>query len=103
MIARISRRAERDMDAIWDYIAQDSVMSADRVDESFRNAVQLLVAFPWIGHEREDVRNPAYRFWNVFNYVIVYRVRGRILIVVRVLHGHRDLSKLFRRRRPDQK
>jgi plasmid stabilization system protein ParE len=96
---RISRRADADLEAIWNYIAQDSADAADRVEERLHSAMCMLAEFPGLGHRRSGVTNPAYRFWNVFNYIIAFRVRGRSLTVVRVLHGSRDFRKLFRRRR----
>src|SRR5215218_9922425 len=99
---RISRRADADFDAIWDYIARDSVEAADKVEAEIHSEIKRLAEMPGMGHEREDVRNASYRFWRVHSYLIAYRMEGRTLIVVRIVHGARDLRKIFkpaRRRR----
>lgn len=95
MSFRLSRAADKDLSDIWDYVARDSVQNADRVESELHSAMQLLASFPGMGHQRSDVDDPRYRFWNVYNFVIAYRMRGRTLTVVRVIHGSRDFRKLF--------
>lgn len=90
---RIARRASKEIDALWDHIASDSVASADKVESSLHNAMKLLAEFPGVGHLRRDVQNKSYRFFSVFDYLIAYRVRGKTLTVVRVLHGHMDVRR----------
>jgi toxin ParE1/3/4 len=91
----VSPRAETDIQEIIDYIAQDSPAAAIRVLNELEAAMDLLASFPGIGHPRADVRNPDYRFWNVFNYVVAYRTLKREVTIVRVVHGHRDISNLL--------
>jgi plasmid stabilization system protein ParE len=43
------------------------------------------------------VTNKRYRFPVLRNYVIVYCVENEDLLVVRVLHGARDLRRLFKK------
>jgi len=52
-----------------------------------------------MGRARAEVQDPRYRFWKVYSYLIAYRPEATTLVVVRVIHGARDLRKLFRRRR----
>lgn len=51
---------------------------------------------PFIGHTRNDVKNPDYRFWVVYSYLIVYRPNSKPLQVVRIVHGAQDLKKALR-------
>jgi len=96
---RISKRADRDLDEIWKYLAvRASQEIADRVDSDLHDAMKALAAMPGMGHRREEAWNTPYRFWKVYSYLIAYRVEGRTVIVVRVIHGARDLRKLFRKR-----
>ena len=95
---RISRRADADVRAICDRIAEDNPDAADRLDERIHTAIQTLARFPGMGHSRADVADPRYLFWAVGNYVIAYRTEGKELLVVRVLHGARDFRQFFRRR-----
>lgn len=99
MTFRVSRRAHADIAGIWDYIAKDDPIAADRVDREIHEAIQGLAAMPGKGHLRPDVADAQYRFWSVYSYVIVYRMEGRTLVVVRIVHGARDLKKFFKRRR----
>jgi toxin ParE1/3/4 len=96
MTYRISGRANADIEAIWEYIAQDNIDAATRVDERIHHALHMLARFPGMGHARPDVRDKRYLFWTVGTYVIAYRMEDNKLIVVRVLHGARDFRKLFR-------
>jgi toxin ParE1/3/4 len=93
---RISRRAEADIERICDYIAKDNPDAAERVDERIHDAIKLLARLPGMGHNRPDVNDKRYFFWAVGNYVIAYRVEGKELVVVRVVHGARDFRRLFK-------
>ena len=92
---RISKRADRDIEAICDYIARDNVTAADKLDQRLHEQIKRLSDTPALGHQRADVPDPRYRFWVVGNYVIAYRMQRSTLIVVRVVHGARDFRKLF--------
>ena len=76
---RILRRADKDIEAICNYIAQDNVDAADRLDERLHAIIQVLAEFPKMGHRRADVSAPEYLFWVEGNYVIAYRTRGKTL------------------------
>ena len=93
---RLSRRADADLDAIWLYIARDNPDAADELDAQLHAAMKMLSQFPGLGHLRADVKNPRYRFWNVGSYVIGYYVRGKTVTIVRVVHGARDMRKIFK-------
>ena len=95
---RISRRADTDIDRICNRIAEDNPDAADRLDEQIHRAIQLLAAFPGMGHTRADVADKRYLFRAVGSYVIAYRVEQKDLVVVRVLHGARDFRRLFNRK-----
>ena len=90
--------AQRDMWAIWEYIAQDNIPAADRLSDRIQDAVKLLADMPGAGHGRRDVDDERYRFWMVKPYVIAYRYTTRTLTVVRVVHGARDFRRIFKRR-----
>ena len=98
MSVQLSKRAERDLDDIWSYIAQDDPRAADRVQDEIYAALALLGRHPRAGHTREDAGRANYRFWSVYSYLIVYRLHGRKVIVVRIVSGARDLRRLFRRK-----
>lgn len=82
--------ASRDLDEIWEYIAQDSLDAADRVMEDIREAIQLLVTNPRAGHKRSELTSRPLRFWVVHSYLIAYAPDERPLVVVAILHGRRN-------------
>ena len=93
----ISRSADRDLDAIWRVINENNGPNvADRIDRELHNAIQLLADNPLMGHRRADVRDPRYRFWSVYNFVIAYRPEKSPLVVARVVHGARDFKTIFK-------
>ena len=93
---RITHRASADIDEIWTYIAQDNPSAADRVEQQLHDTMNLLAEFPGIGHTRADVDDVRYRFWSVYDYVIVYRHDRKPIEVIRVLHGRREIRSMLR-------
>jgi len=92
---RVSPRADTDINSIWNYVAQDNPAAADRVEQEIQEAIEKLAKNPNFGHFRDDIAPPQYRFYRVFSYLIIYRIEEDTLIVVRVIHGARDLPKLI--------
>jgi plasmid stabilization system protein ParE len=92
----LTRRADRDLDAIWNVIhANNGSTVADRIERELHDAMRLLADNPLIGHIRADVRNPRYRFWTVYNFVIAYYPAEKPLVIARVVHGARNFKSLF--------
>ncbi len=94
----IQPQARVDLLEIWHYIASDSIRAANMVGEKLERAICELLEFPGKGHKRLDVRDPRYRFWSVYSYVIGYRYDETTLTIVRVVHGSRKFRGLFPRR-----
>jgi toxin ParE1/3/4 len=92
----IKRQARVDLLDIWDYIAADNVTAANRVLQKLDAAMRGLADMPGKGHTRAEVRDPRYRFWTVYSYVIAYRYDDTTLTVVRVVHGRRNFGRLFK-------
>jgi plasmid stabilization system protein ParE len=68
--------AEVDLDAIWEYIAEDSVDAADRWIGKLFDAFEALAQAPGMGHKREDLTAYPVLFWPVGAYLVLYRVRS---------------------------
>ena len=86
---RLSALAERDLDEIWAYIAEDaSPATADRLVDAIVERFELLAEQPRMGRLRPEF-GEGVRSFTVENYVIYYRYEGDVL-VARVLHGRRD-------------
>jgi toxin ParE1/3/4 len=90
----LGRKAHRDLREIWKYVARDQRNRADRLIESFIDRFRLIAMNPQIGEARFDLHE-GLRLLSAGNYVIGYeRVRDGVRIV-RVVHGARDLKRVF--------
>jgi toxin ParE1/3/4 len=93
-LVRVSEAARNDLDAIWNYIAQDDPAAADQVVHSWVSKFKLLASMPEMGRRREEL-SKGLRSFPVRNYIIFYRPFSEGVEIVRVLHGARDLPPLF--------
>ena len=86
---RLSSRAERDLDEVWLYVAEDaSPTTADRLIDEIVDRFDLLAEQPRMGRLRPEF-GAGVRSISVENHVIYYRHDVDVLIA-RVLHGRRD-------------
>ena len=46
---------------------------------------------------REDLTSKPVRFWGVESWLIVYRIRGRAVQILRVLGGYQDVAAILSR------
>ncbi len=90
----LSSEANADLLEIWVYIAERSIESADRMVDSIREKCQLLADSPAMGRKRAELAE-GLRSFPVGHYVIYYRQTDDGILVVRVLHGARDVDALF--------
>lgn len=100
MAHRLSPEAEIDLEDIWYYIAtkSDSIRIADRLINSIIERFFLLARHPHIGRRRDEDLRPGLRSFPVGKYVIIYRVENHEdVLILRVIHGNRDIEALFRR------
>lgn len=91
---RLAAAAKRDLIELWEYIASDSPMNADRFLDRIYETFESLAASPDIGRSR-DILAPGLRSFPVGRYVIFYRAQEEVLEVVRVVSGYRDLDQLL--------
>ena len=87
-------QAEEDLIDIWSYISDDNTDAADRLLDEIDEICDTLAEAPHAGRLREDLAGEL-RSLHVGNYVIFYRPRGEGIIVIRILHGARDLPGMF--------
>jgi len=90
----IAERAESDLQDIWDYVSADSVERADRLIENIRAKAAVLAEFPRMGRPRDDLL-PGLRSLPFGDYVIFYWPVPDGIQVLRVLHGARDIQRIF--------
>src|SRR5438094_4491039 len=91
----LTEQAEQDLNDIWDYIADQSIESADAVAREIREALELLASSPGIGHKRRDVKDPRYRFWRANRFIIAYFRETKPLQIIRIVGGRRDFRRVF--------
>lgn len=91
-----SPQAEADLDSIWYYIAtrSGSIEIADRLIDSITDRFFLLANHPNIGRARDNLRS-GLRSFPAGEYVIIYRIEGNDVLVLRVLRGSRNIEALF--------
>lgn len=92
----LTKPARADLRDIVSYIRKDSRIAAARVRAKFQAEMRKVAAFPGLGHTRPEVADETIRFWLVYSsYLIVYRLHTRPLQILRILHGARDLNRIF--------
>ena len=97
MTHRVAPHAETDLDDIWLYVAKESgsIEIANRLIDTITNRFFMLAGFPYVGRARDDDFGPGCRSVAVGEYVIVYCVENQDVLILRVIHGRRDLEALF--------
>ena len=91
---RLSPQVRRDLREIDDYISHDNPDAAARVILNIREKCQVLSQQPGIGRIRSELL-PNLRSFPVDSYVIFYFPMGDGIEVIRILHGARDIQRLF--------
>lgn len=94
---RLSAEAEDDLNEIWAYVSETSASgsTADHLIDSITEQFLLLAVRPYLGRNRNDKFGWGSRSFAVGEYVIVYSVMGPDVLIVRIVHGRRDLEALF--------
>jgi toxin ParE1/3/4 len=97
MAYRVAPEAAADLDDIWEFVASrsSSLETADRLIDTVIERFLLLARFPGIGRRRDDLRS-GLRSLPVGQYLVFYRLEGDDVLILRVLHGARDVEALFR-------
>jgi toxin ParE1/3/4 len=88
---RLTPAAEVDLDSIATYIGERNSPAAVRLLEKFTRRWELLATQPHSGRARDDI-GPDLRSVIIGNFIALYRVESDDVIIVRVLHGSRDLD-----------
>jgi plasmid stabilization system protein ParE len=87
----LSEDADRDLDGIWDYIAEDNIDAADQWIGRLFEAFDAIGKTPGMGHKREDLTAYPVLFWPVGAYLVIYRATSRLIEIVAVTQGARDI------------
>lgn len=94
---RLSNEALDDIDGLWSFIAADNLEAADRLVKAIHDACALLGDNPGLGHLRRDLTSLPVRFYTVMkNYLIICDSGTSPVMIVRILHGARDVAALLK-------
>jgi len=88
-----------DVEGIVDYVAvHDSLAAAEKLYSKLETSIDSLVTSPQRGRVVPELRAEGlemYRELIVSKYRILFRVRGRDIVLLGVLDGRRDLAELL--------
>lgn len=88
-------RAEIREAAAW--IGKDNRRAAEAFREALQGVARLIGEHPLVGHARPDLAREPYRFCVIrgFPYVVAYDPTPARPVIVRVVHGARDLPEVL--------
>jgi len=90
-----SEAAERDLEAILDYLDRHSPRAAERLVSQLDEKCRLLGQFPGMGRARDELA-AGLRSLVVEQYIVFYRLTSDAVQVVRILHGRRDIESIMK-------
>jgi toxin ParE1/3/4 len=95
-MARVVRsdQAQADLEGIFDYLDSQSTQAADRFAVKFEQTCNLHASHPEIGASAAEYALNL-RHFTVWNYAIFYRPVDHGIELIRIIHGARDIPKLF--------
>jgi toxin ParE1/3/4 len=94
MAVCFTRQAELDLEEIGDTIAADNPSIALRFIRDIRDHCERIAATP-LGYPARPDLGPEIRCCVHQRYLIFFQPGGTEVLIVRVLHGSRDLLALF--------
>lgn len=75
----VSPEAEEDLDRIWRYLLSEAGLdTANRVQAEVVEAIEGLARNPGKGHKRSDLTDQDVLFYNLYQYLLVYRRGGGV-------------------------
>ena len=95
-MARVTRRPQAEIDIleIWEFIAEDSVVQADRWLDRLDEKLLLWATQPSMGRNRDELGMDS-RSFPFGRYVVFFLSLGNGIDVVRVLHSSCDIDASF--------
>jgi toxin ParE1/3/4 len=92
----VSDHADADLAQIKHYLAKRSPAAVLSLSHELDRTFQNLSDFPFIGRKRPTLGDEI-RSISIHPYVVFYMVEADCVVIVRVLHGRRDIDAEFRR------
>jgi toxin ParE1/3/4 len=94
VVVSVTPLARQDLGDIWDYAAESDIERADRLLDAIGERCRRLAEYPEMGRARHELLVNL-RSFTVKNYVIFYQPIDDGIEVLRVLHGARDVHRVF--------
>lgn len=96
--ASFAPQAKRDLIEAAAWIAKDNPIAAKALRDTLASAARRLGQYPELGNHRPDLTGPEIRFLVLtgFPYVVVYNAERRPPLILRVLHGGRDIPGVMK-------
>jgi toxin ParE1/3/4 len=88
---RLTPAAEADLDSTAAYIAERSPAAALKLLQDFTRRWELLATQPFCGQSRDDFAADL-RSLVMGNFIAFYRVETDAIVIIRVLHGRRNIT-----------
>jgi toxin ParE1/3/4 len=87
---------ESDLDDIWYFVAKESASLdiANRLIDVITDRFYLLAGFPHLGRPRDEF-GAGCRTFAIGEYVIIYAIDAEDVLILRVVHGRRDIEAMF--------
>jgi plasmid stabilization system protein ParE len=93
---RLSDAAGVDLLQIWKYLAERASLEvADKVIADLYEGMDKVGKTPALGHSREDLTKLSVKFYRVHRFLIVFVTDATPIVVIRILHGSRDISAVL--------
>jgi toxin ParE1/3/4 len=91
MIPIVTERAAQDINQIFEFHDEHT---AQQITREMIRGIENLELFPLFGRARDELK-VGLRSFVIRKYVVFYRIWQDTPVVVRVVHGSRDLEALF--------
>lgn len=93
---QLTPAAQNDLERIWLYTAQTwSTAQADRYTDILEDTLERLLFMPEMARERGEFDPPA-RIHPSAEHLIIYRIEGNHLLILRVLGAGQDWHAILR-------
>ena len=89
--------AEADLRGIEEFISRDSAVYAINFTDQIIESADILNANPEIGRVVPEFKDQHIREILIRGYRLIYLLEGNMAVILRVIHGARDLRRLIDR------
>jgi toxin ParE1/3/4 len=89
-----SRSALANFDAIYEFIARDNSRAAAEVLRALDQSIQLLASQPQLARDFRH-RRLRLRLLTHGEYIVFYRESPRVIEIIRVIHGRRNIPDML--------